>query len=472
MSLVRNRLARTGLDQIRRTHKNPGRKVLVNDLLTMNGSTRIVDGQLQMPRTATNIVKYPLFNGAVYTGNPDEYNIVNAVGSEQMIDDHPLEPYTGINKVYEAIRSGTGTYPYLYYQNNSINVGSLYTFVVIRRRKPGSAGTVSKACQFVFWYDSGGFQGYSQSPYDLSLPDDGVWRIEILQVPAPTGAIAAQFSAYIGDNTGSGEIIEYAYVGIFEDYAGWYDFDNVTIDSTTPGGTYHREVFDSKKHLHWVVAGSMGDGHSWSGTAHASSSVRAASDADLVGLVNLFNGDRGAILLQYRDLMSDTLDGSREERRTLIYLDDSVVSSFRLQRYDGSTYGGPYTFFQLTGALAGSVFAAINEPITIGELNTRIANWTTALVESYKGTSSASGVRTSYTPGDFVPTKFHLGHSNTSAPAHAAFSKMMLFGTQLSREDQLYNLEVLERGVFDLGKYRGKPLALIDFSRPEALLAA
>lgn len=80
--------------------------------------------------------------------------------------------------------------------------------------------------------------------------------------------------------------------------------------------------------------------------------------------------------------------------------------------------------------------------------------------------------RTSYTPGDFVPTKFNIGHANGSAPAHVSFKNFMLFNTQLSREDQLFNQKMLEHGVFDLSKYRGNPIALIDFSKPDALLAA
>ena len=472
MSLVRAGYARTGINQIRSSKKNTGRKVPVGDLVSLYGAARIVDGELVAARGATNIVNCPLFNGGVYSGNPGEYNIVNATGSEKSIDDHPLEAYTGIDKIYEGTRSGSGTYPYLYYQDNSIDDGELYTFVVIRRRKPGSAGTVNKAAQFIFWYDSGGFQGYSQSPYDMVLPDDGAWRIEIIQVAAPTGAIAAQFSAHIGDSTGSGEVIEYAYFGIFKNYAGWYDFDNATIDSTTPGGTYTREVWDPKKHLHWVVAGSMGDGHSWSSTAHASSSVRASSEVNLSGLISKVDGDRGAILFQYRDFMSDDLDGSREDRRSLIYLDDSGSSAIHLQRYDGSTYSGPYTFLQITGPLAGSVFAATAEPIDIGEPTTRILNWTTVEGRFYKDSVGSYGTRTSYTPGDFVPTKFNIGHANGSAPAHVSFKNFMLFNTQLSREDQLFNQKMLEHGVFDLSKYRGNPIALIDFSKPDALLAA
>ena len=257
------------------------------------------DGATKFLQGLTNIVSNPVFgHGTFFTG----WTPVRGTQAAATFADHPLASF-GVTTGLEWTVTGNYSYP-RHDVTSGITDNADYVAVVIWRRV---SGTPNESALFVFMEQANVFQGYvlAADP-SLTLPVGSEWYITAISFEATAGGAVIdelQVAAHAALGVDTAGEVEIGYVGLAA--------LDLTFGTSAPAGhnnydgkavTYLHEPFDltDSTHALLLAAGNMGTGHSWSGTAHASTSTRVATKMvvpDNATIQNVFDGGGGLALL-------------------------------------------------------------------------------------------------------------------------------------------------------------------------------
>lgn len=393
-----------------------------------SGATPRVAGQFanfnaaEIVAGATNLSTNPVFGNAT-PGNG--YTLTRITVADTTKTDHPLASF-GITTVEQA--TSTGSFAYHRKSLAGLTPGDVYMGVVIWRAKQGAGGVP---------YDNARLGNMAGSLADGDL----TWKIVADTWTVPAGG-TVDVDAYVSWLGGAGKVNEIAYFGII----------NLTTAGLTGLSTLNFATFNLATHGIYVIAGNMGTGYSWSGTAHASNSVRAVGKIALT-IASQITPTSGALIAKLNPHIASTAAGLGAFTTVAAAIVDA-------NNYIELDYRKSTASWRLTRCAAGvSTTLSLADTFAADAAKCVYAAWNATTLYLATGGGAISSTADAHIPAS-LPTTLYIGsRSDGTQHFNARHSLVMLFDSPIVADVWTYFAALTRPSLF--GELVGRTMSAL-----------